>query len=107
MTTTVNTRPLCAGDRVLIESASRGGTVLGKIEDIRSPEEIDQMPTLAPLEQLDAARTLREWDIVRLAVLSYYIAPGRALMFLALESSDGKWWDIAHQPVGISHYALC
>lgn len=94
------TRPFCAGDRVVISNESRG-TVIGKIEDIRTPEEMRDTGLMEP----DAYELLREEGVTRTAVISYYVSPGNPLMFIAMETG-GEWQDLLGQPLNLRHYAL-
>lgn len=75
-------------------SAEGLGACIGRIEDIRQPSELPDIPDLMGA---DVPRTvLEEWGVTRLAMISYHNYPGQQVMFAALEI-EGKWYDLRRQ----------
>src|SRR5262245_52574869 len=79
-------------------SVAGGRTAIGRIEDIRRPEDMpDIAGSGAPTDGEFAPRSiLKEWGVSRLAMISYDVWPGQTVMFAALEIG-GAWYDLKRQ----------
>ena len=95
-------RPLCTGDRIVISHPEQGSCI-GKIEDIRTPDETPQIEGFAPSGELNPQQIMREWGVTRVAVITYIQVPGKSLMFVALEI-DGEWYDLQRQKLTIRRF---
>lgn len=96
-------RPFCAGDLVIVTDSLRG-TVTGRIEDVRTPDQ-DRCPGPGLLDEESATEILRDQGVARLAVISYRESDGVPLLFVAMEI-EGEWQDLQRQPLNIRHYAV-
>lgn len=86
---------IAANQRVRI--SGEAGTVIGRIEDIRT---VDEMPSGAELGvdlptegEYEPRNILRELGASRVAAISYHATPNSELLFTALEI-DGEWFDL-------------
>jgi hypothetical protein len=76
----------------LVEIAGPPGVVVGRVEELRPPQELPDLPELSS----GAARAvLAELEVSRVALLSYHYGAQR-VVFAALESS-GQWFDLRGQ----------
>jgi hypothetical protein len=74
-------------------SADGIGACSGRIEDIR---EVSELPD-TPLMPAELPRSiLREWNVTRVALISFHAYPGQELIFGALEIG-GRWYDLRRQ----------
>lgn len=69
-------------------------TCIGRIEDIRPPSEVPDIPDVMAGEI--PRSILEEWGVTRIAMISYHNYPGQQVMFAALEIAD-KWYDLKQQ----------
>ncbi len=84
------------GDRVRISGAA--GSVDGEVMSVASPWEL---PDLPELEAGPARTVLLEWAIVRVAMISHYY-DDQPVMFAALQTETGTWFDLHGQELSIS-----
>jgi hypothetical protein len=96
---------LQANQRVRITGDLTAGSVVGRVEDIRS---VDEMPAAAELGVFDLPAggefepraIMREMGVEHVAAISYHTAPNAELLFTALEIG-GEWFDLKRQRLTI------
>jgi len=81
-----------------VRISSEAGTVIGRVEDVRT---VDEMPELRELGLPTAGEfaplnILREYGVQHVAMISYHASPGAELMFVAFEIG-GEWVDLKRQ----------
>jgi hypothetical protein len=79
--------------RVRIAAEGLGGCI-GRIEDIRTPAELPDIPDGMPAEL--PRSVFEEWGVSRIALISYYAFPEQQYLFCALEIK-GRWYDLRRQ----------
>jgi hypothetical protein len=85
-----------------VQVSGRAGTVIGKVEESRTPSELPALP--APFESFHVAAVreiLAECGIGRVLMISYAAGDGR-LVFAAFTRDDGvTWFDMQGQALTI------
>ena len=78
-----------------VRITGEAGTVIGRVEDVRTVDEMPDLPELGlPTAGEFAPRNiLRECGAVHVAAISYHASPDAELMFVALEIG-GEWFDL-------------
>ena len=77
-------------------SAPGVGECIGRIEDIRSVDDMPDLPGFEKEGEFAPREILREWGVTRHAAISYHAGPDQDVIFAALEI-DGEWYDQRQQ----------
>jgi hypothetical protein len=77
-------------------SAAGQGVAIGRVEDIRPPEEMPDLAGFSDRGEFAPRQTMREWGVTRVAMISYHADREQELLFAALEV-DGEWYDLQRQ----------
>jgi hypothetical protein len=82
--------------RVRICAPGRGACI-GRIEDIRTPDDLPDIPGAWPQTgEFSPRQIVRDWGVSRVAMISYEPTAGQELVFMALEVA-GEWYDLHRQ----------
>lgn len=84
------------------------GTVIGRVEDVRTVAEMPDLPELGlpTAGEFAPKNILRELGAERVAMISYHSSPDAELMFAALEIG-GEWFDLQHQKLELEIVGVC
>ena len=95
-------------NNVRVRISGEAGTVIGRVEDVRTIAEMPDLPELGlPIAGEFAPKNiLRELGAERVAMISYHVSPDSQLMFAALEIG-GEWFDLQHQKLELEIVGVC
>lgn len=95
-------------NNVRVRISGEAGTVIGRVEDVRTVADMPDLPELGlpTAGEFAPKNTLRELGVTRVASISYHASPNAELMFTALEIA-GEWFDLQHQKLELEIVGVC
>ena len=79
-----------------LTSAPGAGECIGRIEDIRSVDDMPDLPGFEKEGEFSPREIMREWGVSRHAAITYHLTPDQEVVFVAIEI-DGEWYDLHRQ----------
>ncbi len=88
-----------------VQVSGEAGTVIGRIEEIRTIDELPEVPA-GVFGDFAPTAVLRGLGVERVAYISYHASAEQQLIFAALEIR-GEWFDLRHQKLELEIVGVC
>lgn len=100
--------PVMLQTNARVRISGKAGIVIGRIEDLRTVDEMPDLPELGlPVAGEWAPKNiLRERGVERVAAISYHYTPHSEVMFWALAVGD-KWYDLQGEELTLEIVGAC